>query len=574
MGKKNKNNIKQVNLKGIPSSGGISIGKAAVIKPDTVVSPDEHIDADKVSEEIVRFDTSVRELIKEFLTVLDRVKKEAGNVAAILETNLLMLTDTYLNDAIQRRIKNCFSAESSIIQEFDEQKHFLINSRDSLLRERAIELDQLKERMLGALKNQSMFYDVPEGSIVVAQSLSPSDIIHFKETGISGIITEIGGITSHSSILARTYDIPEVIGVKTVTDLIKNGTPIIVDGFSGAVIIKPNQSTVLEYVKKISEIAAHKKKLGTLHKVKSVTLDGIRIHLMSNIDSIDDINQTVISGGEGIGLLRSEYMILSTKHLPGEDEQFDWYNEIAARIYPNPVTIRVFDIGSDKFSEGLPRHEDNPALGFRGIRFLLSRKDIFKSQIRAILRASKNKNLRIMLPMITRHSEIILSKHIIEECKQELYDKHIAFDRNIPVGVMIETPAAAIVSEAIAGDVDFFSIGTNDLTQYTLAADRGNELVSDIFDSFHPAVIRLISYTVKAAKKYKIRVGVCGELAGHAASTALLIGLGIEELSVAPSILLETKSRILELNSSHSKELAEKALICPTVEEIHRLIEG
>ncbi|MFP4527576.1 MAG: phosphoenolpyruvate--protein phosphotransferase, partial [Candidatus Kapaibacterium sp.] len=546
-----------ISLKGIPSSAGIAIGTARVLEPESIVSPQERIPRDKIESEINRFDIALSELIREFSDVLEKVRGESKNIVAIIETNLMIATDPTFTDSVTTRIKEGYSVESSIIYEFDRQKQFFKKSRDQILRERAGELDHIKERLLGTLRNRCLYYGLARNSIIVAQSLTPSDLVNLKESSVLAIVTELGGIASHMSILARSFEIPAVIGVKKATQFIKDGAKIIVDGYSGTVLNNPDQEAIAEYEQRREQAIQNRKKLGTLANVTTQTSDKREIKAMANVDFLEDVNLALVAGADGIGLVRSENLLLSLEHFPDEEEQYQWYKEIAERMYPSPVTIRVFDLGSDKYSKGMPRHEDNPALGFRGIRFLLSRLDVFEVQIRAILRASVDKNVRIMIPMITNLSEVIRAFNIIEKCKHDLSIEGIDHDERMPFGVMIETPAAAILAEEIAKFCNFFSIGTNDLTQYTLASDRTNELVSDVFDSFHPAVLKLMKMTVDAAHRQGIDVGICGEIAGHSAATQLIIGLGIDEISVSPTILLETKKRILDSNFEDSVRFSE-----------------
>lgn len=555
-------------LKGVPSSPGIVIGNAKVIKADSVISPNEIIPAEDIYDEIIRFDNALHSLSKQFIASLNKVKNESSNIIAILETNLMILTDPMLEEAVKAFIGNGFSAESAIVTEFEKQRNFFKNSTDEFLKERAIELDHIKEKLLAELRNRTISFENTEGAVVIAQALTTTDIVNFHESKIGAIVTEIGGITSHSSILSRSFDIPAVIGVKDATLLIEDNTTVIVDGFAGLIVVQPKDEILSLYRKKISEIESHKAKLGELAKMPAETRDGKKIKLNVNVNFLDDVRAGEINGADGVGLVRSESLIMELSQIPDEETQYNWYKEISDRAYPKPVTLRVFDIGSDKYSEGLPFQESNPALGLRGIRLLLSRKDIFETQLRAILRASVNKNIKLMLPMISSLHEVEHSLEIISKVKNELIENGVNFDNSIPIGVMIETPAAAIIADGLAEAVDFFSIGTNDLTQYTLAADRNNELVSDVFDSFHPAVLRLIDLTVRSAKKAGISVSVCGELAGHSASTDILLGLGIDELSVAPSIVLELKNRIRNLDYNECSQLADEILNCSGYEEV------
>ncbi len=427
--------------------------------------------------------------------------------------------------------------------------------------------------MLQVLKQQCFIYENARNRIVIAQSLTPTDLVNYRDVNVLAIVTEVGGIASHVSILSRTFDIPAVIGVKDVTQIITNDQTIIVDGFSGSIIYNPKKTAIANYITKRNEIIRHKESLGKLIKFPAETEDHKLISLRANIDRVEDMQNAVMVGADGSGLVRTESLIIALNHIPEEEEQYNWYREIAEIAYPATVTIRAFDIGSDKYTEGIPHHENNPALGFRGIRYLLSRKDLFKTQIKAVLKASVNKNIKFMLPMITNIREVELALDMIKECKNELTVEDFGFDKNMPVGIMIETPAAALLSESLAKMVDFFSIGTNDLTQYTLASDRTNELVSDVYDSFHPAVLDLIYHTVKSANKFNIPVGICGELASHSAATVLLIGMGITELSVVPSVILEMKDKIRKINYSKATKILDDAMKMNNSNDILSMLE-
>lgn len=559
-------------LKGIPSAAGMAMGKAVVLKPETIIVPTKELQPEEVPQEIERFNSAVEDVIKEYELVISKVDQTQQNVIAVLETNVLVLRDTFLTDSIIDKVKTGLSAESAVISIFDAQMQIFLSAKDAIIRDRAHELDNIKERLIAALRLTCVFYAVEEGSIVVAKSLTPSDLVNFKEAGVAGIITEVGGITAHFSILARSFEIPTIIGVNNATDFIQPNTNVIINGYAGWVLINPNKKAIANYELKKAIEEEHRARLGELKKLPAETQDGTKITLLANIDFPKDVESAIVVGAEGVGLVRSESLIMSLSHFPTEEEQFEWYSQIADRAYPNPVTIRAFDVGSDKYAEGMPRHESNPALGFRGIRFLLQRLDIFKCQIKAVLRASKNKNIKLMLPMITNTNELKESIKIINRCKEELRELNIDFDNRLPIGVMIETPAAAIMADKLANYAEFFSIGTNDLTQYTVAADRTNELVLNNFDSFNPAVLRLIQMTSDAARARGIPVSVCGEIAGHSAATSILIGMGIKELSVSPAILLELKNRIRETSYSHAKDLCTKALDCETSAQLHEII--
>ncbi len=564
--------IDEIVLKGVPCAPGTNIGKAVVLEREKIYVPDSRISKGEINGEINRFGSAIESLRNEFASILNKIGKESANIAPIIETSLMMVEDDYFRKSVEKRIKQGYSAESSLVREIDDKKKFFNRSHDKILRERAVDLDHIKERLLYILRDRCLVYSVSKDSIVIAKSLTPADIVNFKEAGVIGIVTEVGGIASHAAILARSFEIPMVMGVKNSTELIKNGAEIIVDGFSGKLISNPTEGSITLYKEKKSKEQAHRRQLGKLVKEPSVTLDGKKVKLLANVDFLEDVEASIMVGAEGVGLVRTENLIFGSNFVPSEREQYKWYRELADRCYPHAVTLRAFDLGSDKYAEGMPFHEDNPALGYRGIRFLLSRPDLFEPQIKAILRASVNRNVRLMLPMVSTIRETLDAREIIEKCKEDLHRRKKGFDTNIPIGIMIETPSAALISDKLAEVVDFFSIGTNDLTQYVLAADRDNELVADIFDSFHPSIIRLIRLTVEAAKKNNIPVAICGELAGHSAATALLIGLGIDELSVPPSILLELKSRVRELEYSHALKLVDEVMTYSCQKEVRDLL--
>lgn len=392
--------------------------------------------------------------------------------------------------------------------------------------------------------------------------------------GIAGLITEVGGLTSHCSILARSYEIPAVIGVKDACSKIKTGDTIIINGYAGVVIVNPNNEATSHYnLKKIIE-KEHQDRLGQIRNLPSETKDGRYIKIMSNVDTVRDIDNTVKMKSDGVGLVRTESLILGLNTFPDEEYQYAFYSQFADRAFPHTITFRAFDIGSDKFTSETNFREENPALGVRGIRFLLGREDVFKTQIRAILRASANKNVKFMLPMIINLPELKATLDLIEECKKELKAEGQMFDNRMPVGIMIETPAAAVISDVLAKYCNFFSIGTNDLTQYVLASDRNNEHLSSSYDTFHPAVLRLMKMTIDSAENAGIDLSICGEIAGRFDATKLLIGMGVKELSVSPSIQLQLKKNLRGMNYKSAKTFAKNVLKCETPEEVRELISS
>jgi len=562
------NNVHRRIINGIPSSPGLVLAKAILFQPDLEFTYKDQITADQIQDNLDRLDIALNDTISDLYTVLNKIGENKEEITQVIESHLMILKDDYFIDLIRNQIKSGTSVEKAIVDEFDKQSNLLLKSKDLLLKERAYELEQIKDRLLLSLRNKCILYEAAKDLIVVAKSLSPADVIKFHDAGAKGFITEVGGITSHSSILARNLAIPMIIGVIHALEFIKENNEIILDGYSGQIVINPDEVSIRKFNEKLKKEEDRLKIYGEIKDVKSETKDGKYIRLMANIDIAKDIDNAMIFGAEGIGLVRSEHLIITLNRIPTEEEQYQWYKSIVERAYPQPVTIRGFDIGTDKFSMGVHKHEKNPALGFRGIRYLLAEPIVFKSQIRAILRASVNRNLNFMLPMITCFEQILKAKELIYEVMDELCRNDISFDENLQIGVMIETPAAVMIAEKLAEVSEFFSIGTNDLTQYTLAVDRSNEFVSNLFDSFHPSVLLMIKKTAEAAFSKNIPVSVCGELAGHPAATKLLIGLGINQLSVSPPNLLDLKRRVLEIDYSEAKIFAEDLLKVTNCENI------
>lgn len=565
-----KSKIREKRFKAIPASHGVVMGTAVVLKQEPLPVLTDTLTADEIRHEFKRFSNAVLSCSNELETVLSLAQENIPqSVASIIESQILILKDFTVNDSILQRIEQGCTAERAVIEEFDTQQQFLHAAKDQFLRERAIELEHIKQRLLAHLRQEKLSLTVPKNSILVASSLTPSEIMLFNESGVSGFVTEISGIASHMAILARSLHIPAVIGLRNATKYIASGTPLIVDGYAGVIIANPKPETITKYVRRKSELDKKEQKYGKLAKLPSQTTDGRKIHLHANIDTAEDIDAAIASGAGGIGLVRTEHLIIRLNRFPTEEEQFKWYSELAERAYPLPITLRAFDIGSDKRIDSLAP-EANPALGMRGIRLLMKHKELFTSQIRAVLRASHHRNIRFMVPMVTSVSELQKTRVLIDKCKNALTREGVPFDMATPVGVMIETPAAALMSRELGSMADFFSIGTNDLTQYALAADRLNANVTNIYDALHPAVLRLLKLTVDAARHHGIPVGICGEIAGHAAATELLIGLGIVELSVVPPLLLELKKRIRKASYASSVLLATEVLQYNSGSEIRK----
>jgi len=531
-------------LKGIPASPGLAIGQAYVLNVITGSTSPEKIGPEAVPAEVQRFDGALDGVVTELVRAAELASKESATVVSIIESFLLIVTDPIVTSAIKDRICHGVSAETAVIDEYDTAKATLKRANDAFLRERVEDFEHVKQRLLSMLRNSTLAHSAARDRVVVSGSITPQDMLFFKQTNTLGYVTEVGGINSHACILARDMAIPAVIGIRSATTVIRPESVLIVDGFAGIVIVDPDEATLAEYVRRWDELEEYRRKLGALISQPSVTQDGTAIKLFVNVDTPDSVDQAVMQGAAGVGLVRTEYLLMQLGRYPSVEEQELWYREIAQRAFPLPVTFRAFDVGSDKFRMGIPHEEDNPALGLRGIRFLLFKSELFEDQVSAVLRASANRNVKLMLPMVSVGEEIDEALKVVRRCKEQLRSANVAFDEAMPVGIMIETPSAALMADTWIGKVDFFSIGTNDLTQYTLATDRNNELVADIYDALHPSVLRLIGMVVAAASRKNVPVSLCGELAGHAVATEMLIGIGIHEFSVSPALLLELKQRI------------------------------
>jgi len=559
-------------IEGIPASPGIAIGialKYEKLKPKVVK---KELKEEEVSGEIERFLMAIERSKSELRKILTlAVEKLGSKEAEIFEAQILMLDDkTIINKIIERIKEEKLNAEFIIQDEIEKYIKFMQDSGDDYLKERAHDLEDLKNRVIRNIQQQKWLSRFDTSRIVVAENLTPADTILFSRNQVLGYATDLGGMTSHTAILARALKIPAVVGLKEATKSIKTGDLVILDGYKGILIINPEQDVVEEYQNKIKRIAEFERKLEDFKFVPAVTIDGRKITILANIEFPEEVNEALESGAEGVGLFRTEY-IISNGTIPEEDEQFEEYLKVAEKVYPYKVVIRTFDVGGDKIFRDYHR-EENPFLGWRGIRIGLDKPEILLSQLRAILRASVKKNVWVMFPMVSSINEVREAKKYIDMAKAQLKEKNIPFDENIKVGVMIETPSSALMAKEIAREVDFFSIGTNDLVQYTLAVDRGNETVAKIFQEFHPAVLRLIQFVVESAQRAKIPVSVCGEMAADPFATVLLVGFGLNELSVAPKMIPEIKRIIKTIKFKDAKRISKRALVFKTQDEVKNFL--
>jgi len=440
------------------------------------------------------------------------------------------------------------------------------------LRERASDMRDVTTRVLNnllGLEEEADLRHLKEPCIIISHDLTPSNTAQLDKRNVLGFATDVGSKTSHTAIMARSLRIPAVVGLKDVSGQVESGQYALLDGLNGVLVINPTDQTLFEYGQLILRQATLQQRLRDLLQEPAVTLDGHRVLLNANIEHASDTEQVKANGAEGVGLFRTEYLFLDREHLPGEEEQYQSYREAAAALKPLPVVIRTLDLGGDKFLAHMQMPTElNPFLGWRAIRISLQERDIFRAQLRAILRASAEGNVKMMYPMISGLDELNQANALVEEYKAELRQEGIPFDEHLEIGAMIETPSAAIVADSLAKRVKFFSIGTNDLIQYSLAVDRMNEKIAHLYEPTHPAIVRLIKGTVDAAHRHNVRVSVCGEMAGDPVLAALLLGLGVDELSTAPSLVPPVKFVIRRLKLSEARELATAALECESAGEI------
>ncbi len=565
-----KNSLNKVS--GIAAAPGIVIGQVYLFTK-------EKLDINK--SEI----TNVDEAIKNFNEALNKSKKELQKIfamarekmddarASIFEAQMMILDDPILLQKIIYRIeKELRQPEYIVHDEISKYQELMVLSNESYMKDRAHDIDDIKNRIIRNLQKKRLQSKIKHDVIVVSDSLTPADALLLSRNNVKGFVTDHGGITSHAAIVSRSLNIPAVVGTHNATEILKDDQTIIVDGFHGYIIFDPSEEQINFFSQKISRLLKLQEELIDLKELPAETLDGKEIKLMANVDVSGEIDLVVTTGANGIGLYRTEQILDELGEFPTEDEQADIYSKLASRIYPETLIIRTFDIGGDKF-KFLDFVEPNPFLGLRGIRLLLENLSLFKTQLRAILRASKNKNIQVMLPMISTIEEIWKSKEIIAECKKELKAAKIHFDSHIKVGIMIEVPSAAVMSKEFSEEVDFLSIGTNDLIQYLMAVDRGNDLVSNLYQEFNPVVIRTLQHIVKEAKKNHKSVSVCGEMAADTLAIPLLIGLGLDSLSISPSTILYAKRIIRSCDYKKAKELAEECLNLRTQEEIISKLE-
>ncbi|MDH5480146.1 MAG: phosphoenolpyruvate--protein phosphotransferase [Nitrosomonas sp.] len=566
-------------LQGIGVSGGITIGHAHLAAPAALEVVHYLIPKNQVSKEIIRLDNAFASVRKEFKLLQSTVTSgpALAEFSAFIDLHQMILDDPTLSEATRNSIlqTHC-NAEWALTQQMDVLLEQFEAIEDAYLRERKTDVVQVVERVLKALLGHPGYLPPASknlgDSILVAHDLSPADMMQYKQHQFTAFLTDMGSLTSHTAIVARSLNIPSVVALHYARQLILEDDCLIVDGNRGIVIVNPDKYVLDEYRLRKSQIELEKRKLKRIKTVAAVTLDGEAIDLYANIELPEDLDQVKESGATGIGLFRSEFLFLNRDDLPSEDEQFEAYRYVATRMRGKPVTIRTFDLGADKNLKGTSQVAANPALGLRAIRLSLTEPQMFLAQLRAILRASKYGQIRILVPMLSNVSEINQTLHLIESAKQDLRAEKIAFDENIQVGGMIEIPAAALCLEIFMKKVDFLSIGTNDLIQYTLAVDRVDDTVAHLYDPLHPAILWLVSRVIQTANRAKMPVAICGEMAGDIQFTRLLLGLGLKQFSMYPAQLLTVKNQILKSYLPDIIPLAHKTIKTDNPEKILGLL--
>lgn len=563
---------------GIAASPGIEIGKAFVLKEIEIKIDTANIAEDKIVGEIKRLEEGIAKSREQLIKIREKAERELGkDKAQIFDAHIMVLDDPMFMDEIREKIKSeRITVENAISQVAKKYVDMFNSMEDEYLKERAADIKDVSERLIKnvlGIPIQSLA-DLAEEVIVIARDLTPSDTAQMDKEKVKAFATDMGGRTSHTAIMARSLEIPAVVGLGSISNEVSEGDTVIVDGNKGIVLVNPSEDTLRQYNELKLEYQRYKEELKKLKDLPAETKDGKRrVELAANIGTPKDVKGALEHGAEGIGLYRTEFLYMDRETLPDEEEQFRAYKEVAEAMYPRPVIIRTLDIGGDKKLPFLEMPEElNPFLGWRAIRMCLDNPELFKVQLRAILRASHYGKIKIMYPMISSVTELRRANAILKEAKDELRREGIPFDENLEVGIMVEIPSAAITADILAKEVDFFSIGTNDLIQYTLAVDRMNEKIANLYEPFHPAVLRLIKNVIDASHRAGKWTGMCGEMAGDPLAAPILLGMGLDEFSMSATSISQVKKVIRSLTYEQAKQIADEALRMESPDEIREML--
>lgn len=571
---KNKNRM----FHGIGASPGIVIGEARVADRSRVVVVEKPIAAEEIPAEIGRFHAALAKAREDLNDLKEQISASRGTEHLyVIDTHLMILDDSMLtSETIACIDREKINAEGALKRTLRKFKEFFEGIEDEYLRERCNDVETVIERVLRNMlgKRQELLTEKDGRVIIVAHDLSPADILQIEKGKVIGFVTDLGGKTSHTAIVSRSLEIPAVVGLERITAEVADGEPIILDGAKGLVIVNPDEETFRDYLQHKQYYEYRERELLKLKDLPAQTLDGHRILLKGNVEFVEEVPSIRKHGGEGIGLYRTEILFMGRARVPDEEEQYRAYAEVVKQMAPFPVTIRTLDVGGDKFVNDLNLEDElNPALGLRAIRLSLRCPELFKTQLRAILRASIHGNVKIFFPMISGVGEIRAAKELLEESKDELRRASIPFDENIEIGIMIETPSAVLIADLLAREVDFFSVGTNDLIQYSLAIDRTNEHLSHLYEPLHPAVLRSLKYVAEAAHAAGIPVCMCGEMAGEPDYLPILLGLGFDELSMNAVSIPKVKRILRRCSLREAQELAAQVLSFPTANEVESYLQ-
>lgn len=568
-----------IQLKGIAAAGGISIGPVYKLGREEFVVLREAIKWEDIPVQIQLFEEALIKTRREIIELQKRISSDMGQEEAqIFDAHLLVLEDRMLIEEVISRIKkeqlNAAYVFSEVLKKYIS---VFLKIEDEYLKERIADINDVGKRILRNLlgKEKKGLDDIKEKAVIVAHDISPSDTAAMYTKNVAAFVTDIGGKTSHTAIMAKSLEIPAVVGLESITAKVNPGDILIVDGSTGIVIIDPDEETLNNYRQKLEKLKGIAERFLSVKDLAAVTTDGRVVMINANIEFPDEVSSVKLHGSEGIGLYRTEFFYMNRKDSPSEDEHYQAYRYVARAMNPHPVVIRTLDIGGDKFlSQFKIPYEMQPFLGWRAIRFCLARPDIFKLQLRAILRASAHGNLKLMYPMISGIEELRQANHLLNQAKEELRQKGLAFDDKIKVGVLIEVPSAAMTADILAKEADFFSIGTNDLIQYSLAVDRSNEKVAYLYEPAHPAVLRLVKTIIDAAHQAKIKVAMCGEMAGDPSLALILLGLGLDEFSMPPQVIPELKYIIRAVGYKAAQEFANQAMKLSTGTQVEEFAQN